>query len=198
MATMTKTNPRVDAYIKKAQPFAQPILKHLRKIVYTGCPQCEESIKWQMPFFDYKGPVCFMAAFKQHAVFGFWKGKLLFGKEHKGAMGHFGRLTSIKDLRSEKELIGYVRKAVELNKRGTKQTRSKSNAKRRLTVPADLKSALLNNVKARKTFEEFSYSHKKEYVQWITDAKRDETRQKRLKTAIKWLAQGKPQNWRYM
>jgi len=193
-----ETDPRVDAYIKKAQPFAQPILKHLRKIVHAGCPNCEESIKWQSPFFDYKGPVCFMAAFKQHAVFGFWKGKLLFGKEHKGAMGHFGRLTSIKDLRSERELIDYVRKAVELNKRGIKQTRAKSTAKRRLTVPADLKSALLKNAKARKTFEEFSYSHKKEYVQWITDAKRDETRQKRLKTAIEWLAQGKPQNWRYM
>ncbi|HWY40959.1 MAG TPA: YdeI/OmpD-associated family protein [Chthoniobacterales bacterium] len=193
-----KTDPRVDAYIKKAQPFAQPILKHLRKIVQAACPNCEESIKWQMPFFDYQGPVCFMAAFKQHAVFGFWKGKLLFGKEHKGAMGHFGRLTSIKDLRSEKELIGYVRKAIELNELGTKQTRSQSNAKRRLTVPAVLKSALLKNAKARKTFEEFSYSHKKEYVQWITDAKRDETRQKRLKTAIEWLAQGKPQNWRYM
>jgi uncharacterized protein YdeI (YjbR/CyaY-like superfamily) len=193
-----KTDPRVDAYIKKAQPFAKPILKHLRKIVHAGCPNCEESIKWQMPFFDYKGPLCFMAAFKQHAVFGFWKGKLLFGKEHDGAMGHFGRLTSIKDLRSERELIGYVRKAVELNQRGIKQTRFKSTAKRRLTVPADLKSALLKNAKARKTFEEFSYSHKKEYVQWVTDAKRDETRQKRLKTAIEWLAQGKPQNWRYM
>ena len=126
---MAKIDPRVDAYIKKAQPFAQPILKHLRKIVDAGCPNCEESIKWQSPFFDYKGPVCFMAAFKQHAVFGFWKGKLLFGKEHKGAMGHFGWLTSIKDLPSERELIGYVRKAVELNERGIKQTRSKSTAK---------------------------------------------------------------------
>ena len=91
---MVKKDPRVDAYIKKAQPFARPILKHLRKIVHAGCPNCEESIKWQSPFFDYKGPVCFMAAFKQHAVFGFWKGKLLFGSEDKGAMGHFGRLTS--------------------------------------------------------------------------------------------------------
>src|ERR1700730_11339499 len=147
---MAKKDSRVDAYIQNAQPFARPILTHLRKIMHTGCPQCEELIKWQMPFFDYKGPVCFMAAFKQHAVFGFWKGKLLFGKEHRGAMGHFGRIMSTKDLPTEKELIGYVRKAIEFNKRGTKQTRSKSNAKRRLTVPADLKSALLKDVKARK------------------------------------------------
>ncbi len=118
---MAKKDPRVDAYIKRAQPFARPILTHLRKIVQTGCPQCEESIKWQMPFFDYNGPVCLMAAFKQHAVLGFWKGKLLFGKEHEGAMGHFGRLTAIKDLPNKKILIGYVRKAARLNEHGIQQ-----------------------------------------------------------------------------
>jgi uncharacterized protein YdeI (YjbR/CyaY-like superfamily) len=195
---MRKRDPRVDAYIKRAQPFARPILALARKVVHAGCPQCDETIKWGMPFFDYKGPICFMAAFKQHAAFGFWKGKLIFGKEHKGAMGHFGRLTSIKDLPNEKELIGYVRKAAEFNERGIKKSRSHSNAKRRLVVPSDLKLAMANNAKARKTFEGFSYSHKKEYVDWITGAKRDETRKKRLKTAIQWLAQGKLQNWRYM
>ncbi len=195
---MAKKDPRVDAYIKRAQPFARPILTHLRKIVQTGCPQCEESIKWQMPFFDYNGPVCFMAAFKQHAVLGFWKGKLLFGKEHEGAMGHFGRLTAIKDLPNKKILIGYVRKAARLNEHGIQKPRPKSNGNRRVVVPQDFKSALAKNAKARKTFENFSYSHKKEYVQWITEAKRDETRQRRLKTATQWLAQGKPQNWKYL
>ena len=195
---MPTKDPRVDAYISRAQPFARPILKHLRKLVHNGCPRCEESIKWQMPFFNYKGPVCFMAAFKQHATFGFWKGKLLFGKEHKGAMGHFGRLTSIKDLPNEKKLAGYVRKATELNERGVKRSRTRSTAKPSLVVPRDLKSALTKNSKARKTFENFSYSHRKEYVEWITGAKRDETRQKRLKMTTQWLAQGKPQNWKYM
>lgn len=195
---MGKRDPRVDAYIKRAQPFARPILAQVRKIVHAGCPHCQESIKWRMPFFDYKGSVCFMAAFKQHAAFGFWKGKLIFGKEHEGAMGHFGRLTSIKDLPSEKELISYVRKAAELNERGIKTTRPRSNANRRVVVPPDFKSALAKNAKARKTFENFSYSHKKEYVEWISGAKRKETREKRLKEAIQWLAQGKPQNWNYM
>jgi len=195
---MPKKDPRVDAYIKRAQPFARPILKHLRKIVHAGCPHCQESIKWQSPFFDYKGPVCFIAAFKQHAVFGFWKGRLLFGGKHKGAMGHFGRLTSIKDLPSKTKLIGYVRKAAEINERGIKARRRKSDAERKLVVPPDLKSALVKNAKAKKTFENFNYTHKKEYVEWITGAKRDETRKKRLKTAIQWLIQGKPQNWRYM
>ena len=194
---MPAKDPRVDAYIKRARPFAQPILKHLRKIVHAGCRNCQESIKWQSPFFDYKGPVCFMAAFKEHAVFGFWKGKLLFGKEHKGAMGHFGRLVSIEDLPNKTQLISYVRKAAELNERGLKRKRP-ARGTQRVSVPKDLKDALAKNANARKTFENFSYSHKKEYVEWITGAKREETREKRLKTAILWLAQGKPQNWKYM
>lgn len=194
---MAKKDPRVDAYIKRAQPFAQPILKHLRKIVHAGFPSCAETIKWRMPFFEHKGPICFMSAFKQHAAFGFWKGKLLFGDEDTGAMGHFGRIASIDDLPNEKTLIGYVRKAAELNERGVEKKRPHRGSQK-VTVPPDLKSALNKNSKARKTFENFSYSHKKEYVEWITGAKRDETRQKRLKTAIEWLAQGKPQNWKYM
>ena len=194
---MAKRDPRVDAYIKSAQPFARPILNYLRRIVHKGCASCEETIKWRMPFFEHKGPICFMSGFKEHAAFGFWKGKLLFGEEAEGGMGHFGRITSVDDLPAEKALIGYVRRAVELNQRGVQKTR-RSRGSRKVTVPGDLKSALRKNSKARTTFDNFSYSHKKEYVDWITNAKRDETRKKRLKTAIQWLAQGKPQNWKYM
>src|SRR3989454_8109535 len=189
---------RVDAYIKRAAPFARPILKHLRKVVHAGCPDVDETIKWNSPFFEHKGIICFMAAFKEHCVFGFWKGALIFGEKHKGAMGHFGRITSISDLPNEKELIRYVRKAAELNEAGVKKSRPRSRAKQKINVPSDLKAALQRNAKARKTFEDFSYSHKKEYVDWITDAKRDETRKRRLHTAIQWLAQGKPQNWKYL
>ena len=194
---MAKKDPRVGAYIKKAQLFARPILKHLRELVHRGCPDVEETIKWNMPFFDREGIVCFMAAFKEHCAFGFWNGELLFGKEAEGAMGHFGRIMSLKDLPSDKEIITYVRKAAELNKLGVQKKRTSRRAQK-LNVPPDLKSTLSKNTKARKTFESFSDSQKKEYVQWITGAKRDETRQRRLKTAITWLAQGKPQNWRYL
>jgi uncharacterized protein YdeI (YjbR/CyaY-like superfamily) len=194
---MAKKDPRTDAYIQNAQPFARPILTHLRKLVHKACPDVEETVKWRMPFFERKGIICFMAAFKEHATFGFWKGSLLFGKENEGAMGHFGRLTSIKDLPSEKEIVGYIKKAAELNERGI-QKKHPARGKQKLTVPPDLKAALAKNSKARKTFQNFSYSHRKEYVQWITDAKREETRTKRLKKAIQWLAQGKPQNWKYM
>ena len=194
---MAKKDPRVDAYISRAQPFARPILKHLRKLVHRARPDIEENIRWGSPFFDHEGMVCFMASFKTHSVFGFWKGKLLFGKEHKGAMGHFGRLMSMKDLPSDKELIAYVQKAVELNERGVQKKRTPRGTQK-VSVPSGLKAALAKNAKARKTFENFSYSHKKEYVDWITDTKREETRKRRLATAIDWLSKGKPQNWRYM
>jgi uncharacterized protein YdeI (YjbR/CyaY-like superfamily) len=195
---MAKEDPRVDTYIKRAAPFARPILKHLRKIAQIGCPDVEETIKWQSPFFEHKGIICFMAAFKEHCVFGFWKGALIFGQENKGAMGHFGRITSLSDLPDEKKLVGFVRKAAELNEAGVKKSRPHTRAKQKINVPSDLKAALQKNAKARKTFEDFSYSHKKEYVDWITDAKRDETRKRRLQTAIQWLAQGKSQNWKYL
>ena len=194
---MPKRDPRVDAYIKKAQPFARPILTHLRKLVHKARPDVEETIKWRSPFFERRGIICFMASFKTHAVFGFWKGKLLFGKEHKGAMGHFGRLMSIKDLPRDKELVGYIKKAAELNEHGLKRKRP-ARGTQKVSVPSDFKAALAKNAKARKTFENFSYSHKKEYVDWITDAKREETRRRRLKTAIDWVQQGKPQNWKYL
>ena len=189
---------RVDAYIKRAAPFARPILKHLRKVVHAGCPDVEETIKWNSPFFEHKGIICFIAAFKQHCVFGFWKGALIFGAKHKGAMGHFGRITSISDLPDGKTLAGYVGKAAELNEAGVRKSRPRSPAKQKVSVLPDLKGALQKNVKARKTFENFSYSHKKEYVDWIADAKRDETRKRRLQTTIEWLAEGKPQNWKYL
>lgn len=195
---MARKDPRIDAYIRRASPFARPILKRLRDIVHIGCSDVEETIKWNSPFFEHKGIICFMAAFKEHCAFGFWKGSLIFGAKHKGAMGHFGRITSISDLPNAKTLAGYVRKAAELNEAGVQKSRPRSRAKQKLSVPADLKAALQRNAKARKTFENFSYSHKKEYVTWITDAKRDETRKRRLQTAIQWLAQGKPQNWKYL
>src|SRR2546421_5715591 len=138
---MAKKDPRVDAYFKRAQPFARPILNHLRKMVDRGCSDVEETIKWNMPFFERNGIICFMASFKEHAVFGFWKGALLFGKEDKGAMGQFGRITSMKDLPNDKELIGYVRKAADFNERGVKKSPARSRAKQKITAPADLKSA---------------------------------------------------------
>ena len=198
---MPRKNPAVDRYIAQAAPFAQPILKHLRKIVHAGCPAVEETIKWGFPHFDYKGTLAGMAAFKAHCSFGFWKGALIFGPEiaeRDDAMGHFGRITRLSDLPNEEILIGYVCRAAELNDAGIKVPRgAKPKGPRVLEVPNDLSAALRKNAKARKTFEDFSYSHRKEYVEWITEGKREETRCQRLATTIEWLAEGKSRNWKY-
>lgn len=196
---MGKKDPRVDVYIGKSAVFARPILKHLRKIVHAGCPNVDETIKWNFPHFDYKGMMCSMAAFKSHCAFGFWKASLIFDskKAEDEAMGHFGRIESIDDLPNEPTLIRYVGKAVQLNDAGVKQPRAKPRRKEGLVVPADLKAALQKSARAGKTFEDFSPSNKRDYVEWITEAKREETRKQRLKTSIEWMAEGKVRNWKY-
>lgn len=197
---MPTTDPRIDAYIEKSAEFAKPILEHLRKLVHKACPDVEETWKWSFPHFDYKGVLCSMAAFKQHATFGFWKQSLMeqdaFPAE-KTAMGSFGRITSLKDLPSDKVMIGLIHQAMELNEKGVKVDKKKPAARKELIVPDDLKKALSKNKKAQAQFDKFSYSHKKEYVEWITEAKTEPTRNKRLATTIEWLAEGKSRNWKY-
>ena len=199
---MATKDPRVDAYIAKSADFAKPILKHLRKIVHTGCPQVVETIKWSMPHFDYKGMMSGMGAFKEHCVFGFWKAELILDRDktaEKTAMGSFGCIKSLADLPSDKTLIGYVKKAAALNDAGIKapwQTKRKKKAP--FTVPDYFTAALKKNAKARKTFADFSPSHRREYVEWVGEAKREETRQQRLAKSIEWLSEGKPRNWKYM
>ena len=199
-------DPRIDASIASAAPFAQPILKHLRKLVHEADPDAVETIKWSMPCFEHAGRLmCSMAAFKAHCSFGFWhkgmeKSVSAVTKSDAPAMGSFGRLTSMKDLPPDRVMIRLIREAVALNESGTSgRPRPVSTApKTELAVPADLAAALKRNKAAAKTFENFSPSHRKEYIQWITEAKRDETREKRLITAIEWMAEGKPRNWKYM
>jgi uncharacterized protein YdeI (YjbR/CyaY-like superfamily) len=199
---MGKRDPRVDAYIARSPDFAKPILTHLRDVVHAACPPVEETLKWSVPSFMYEGMLCGMAAFKQHCMFGFWKGSLIVdrgGKPAEVGMGQFGKITSLSDLPSDKTLTGYVKQAMKLNEEGVKAPRlAKAKAKKPLVVPGSLKNALKKNKKAMTTFEGFSPSHQGEYVEWITDAKGDDTRGKRLKTAIEWMAEGKPRNWKYM
>ncbi len=198
---------RIDAYITKAQPFAQPILKHLRKLVHQACPEVEETIKWSFASFDYKGPFCSMASFKQHAVFGFWKSKLL--KDPKGylgerfnqggdAMGNLGRITNLDDLPPDNIIIDFIKQAKKLNDDGVKLPAKPKKKKKELVIPDYFLGALKKNKKAFATFEEFSYSNKKEYVEWVTEAKTEETRIRRLETAVEWMAQGKVRNWKYV
>jgi uncharacterized protein YdeI (YjbR/CyaY-like superfamily) len=197
---MPTTDPRVDAYIEKSQEFAQPILRHLRELVHRACPEVTETLKWSMPSFEYKGLMCGMAAFKAHCTFMFWKQSLLESDaipKVKTAMGTFGRITSMKDLPSDKILTGIIHQAMELNEKGIKVPKAKPAQKKELVVPDVLKKALKTDPRAAETFKNFSPSCKREYVEWITEAKTDATRDRRLATAIEWMAEGKRRNWKY-
>ena len=198
-------DPRIDTYIEKAQPFAQPILKKLRTLIHKACPDVTETIKWGMPSFDYKGPYCSMAAFKQHAVFGFWKTALI--KDTKNylqersaqggdAMGNLGRIKSVKDLPPDSVIIDYLKQAQKLNDEGVKIPKVKAAAKP-LIIPKELTAALNKNKKAKENFEKFSPSHKREYTEWISEAKTEETKNKRITQTIEWVEEGKSRNWKY-
>ena len=197
---MPKTDPRVDAYIARQADFARPILEHLRKAIHSACPDCEETLKWSMPTFMYKGEMLAnMAAFKAHATFGFWKGSLVVGDTNaqKSAMGQFGRIESIGDLPPADVLDQLIRKAMALNEAGIKVKRPVKHPKPELEMPEDLRSALQRNEAARATYEDFPPSAKRDYLEWLTEAKRPETRAKRLVQAVEWMAEGKRRHWKY-
>lgn len=197
---MPTTDPRIDAYIEKSADFAQPILSHIRKLIHKACPDVKETLKWSMPSFEYKGILCGFAAFKAHCTFGFWKQSLMESDAFsatKTAMGSFGRITAVKDLPSDKVMIGLIHQAMELNEKGVKVAKKPAAARKELIVPEILTAALKKNKAANATFENFPYSCKKEYVEWITEAKTDATRDKRLATTMEWLSEGKRRNWKY-
>ena len=199
---MPKKDPRVDAYIKKSQPFARPILTHIRKIVHAAVPDVVETMKWSTPHFDYKGIFCGMAAFKQHVGFGFWKAGLMkdvLPGSGLSAAGQFGKVASLDDLPDDKELIRTIKFAKKLNDDEAKAPpMRKAGPRPELKPPADLLAALAKNKKAKATFDAFPPGQRREYVSWVIDAKQAATREKRIATAVEWMAEGKPRNWKYM
>lgn len=201
---MKNTDPRIDAYIARAAAFAKPILRHLRKLVHDGVPGVEETLKWRSPSFLYRGKIlCGMAAFQEHCVFGFWHQGMepvleADGKKSDEAMGSLGRITSLEGLPSDRAMARYIRKAVALqDSDAPARPRPKRAPAAPTALPGDLRAGLRKNRAAGATFEKLSPSGRKEYVAWITEAKRDETRQKRLSTTLEWLAEGKSRNWKY-
>lgn len=208
MIATQNMNPRVDAYLMKVSPFAQPILAHLRELIHKACPEVEETIKWSRPFFQYRGAIlCNMSAFKEHCSFGFWGeeiGAVLRAAAvlKNGGMGSLGRITSVADLPSDKQMLGWIRQAAAFVDSG--QYTSPIAARHKvvkpkpsLDTPAEFKAALQRNKKAAAVFAAFSPSCKREYVEWIAEAKRQETRDKRIATAVEWIAEGKQRNWKY-
>lgn len=199
---MSRYEPRVDAYIAAAAGFARPILGHLREVVHVQCPAIEETIKWGAPSFMLDGKIlCGMAAFRQHVSFGFWKHAAVMGNDaQRDGMGSFGRMRSLADVPPRDALVAMLQKAVELNGQAIpRQGVRRSVAPKPAPVaPDDLRQALQGNPRAMTTFQAFPPGQQREYIDWIVEAKRDETRRKRLLQAIAWLEEGKRRNWKYM
>ena len=194
-----KTDPRIDAYIAKSADFAKPILTHIRKLVHTGCPDVEETIKWGFASFVHRGILCQMAAFKNHCSFGFWNSRMqqkLYAAVDSKEKKHFRNLVSLADLPPNKIMVALIKEAAKLNESGVKITKERKPAKP-LKVPADLVAALKASEKAKSNFDAMSPSHRNEYIDWIIEAKRPEIRAKRLATAVEWLTNGKSRNWKY-
>lgn len=197
-----KRDPRFDAYIARAAPFAQPILTHLRALIARACPDGEEAIKWSSPSIVYRAKVlCGMAAFKEHATFGFWQNRAVTGDHapegQASAMGQFGRMTSLADLPDDATLTELVHKAMALIDSGEKIARPLKHPKPPAEMPDDLAAALKGSPAARATFDGFPPGQRREYIEWITGAKREDTRRKRLETTIAQLEEGKRLNWKY-
>ena len=202
---MSAKDPRIDLYIYNAADFARPILLHLRELIHVACPDVEETIKWSFASFDYKGPMCSMASFKQHCAFGFWKASLMKDKslianaESESAMGHYGKITTLKDLPPDKKIIAHIKEAMMLNEKGIKLPPKKvTTRKKEIVAPDYFLKQLKKNKKALITFNSFSPSHKREYLEWIIEAKTDDTKNRRMDKAIEWMSEGKSRNWKYM
>lgn len=202
---MKNTNINIDNYISKSADFARPILIHLRKLIHKTCPEVQEKIKWGMPFFDYRDEMmCNIAAFKNHCSFGFWKASLMkdfeftFSDNNKNAMGHLGKITKLSDLPSDKEIEKYIKEAMRLNVEGKKTKVFTKEKKKELSMPDYFRIALNKSSQLSKEFDKFSPSIKREYIEWLIEAKSEITRNKRLQTALDWISDGKPRNWKYM
>jgi uncharacterized protein YdeI (YjbR/CyaY-like superfamily) len=194
------TDPRIDSYIARQADFARPILEHLRSAVHSACPETEETLKWGMPHFLYKKQMLAgMAAFKAHATFGFRRAREVLGETgaEREAMGQFGRLTTVSDLPPDEVLRDLILKAIALTDSGARPARSKAAARKELETPPELESALCANPDARAVFDGFPPSCRREYVEWVVEAKRPETRAKRVAQAVEWMAEGKRRNWKY-
>jgi len=201
---MEQYDSRVDVYIAKSADFAKPILTHLRDLVHRAAPELKETMKWSCPFFDHEGPVCQMAAFKQHCAFGFWKAALMDDpnkilNQQPDTAGSIGRITSLSDLPADEVLIQYIRHALSLNVAGIKAApRAKSPVvETTSTIPAYFTEILEQHPLVKEQFENFSPSQKKEYLSWFEEAKTEATRIKRLDTAIEWIGEGKIRHWKY-
>ncbi len=196
---MAARDPRIDAYIERAEPFARPILVELRERVHRACPEVTEAVKWGMPSFEHHGLLAHMASFRRHCAFGFWKGALVVGEPEteRTGMGHLGRIESLEQLPPEAEMAVLLRRAMELNEQGVSAPRARSAPPDGEAAPEALLEALREHPVAWARWEAFVPGKRREYAAWIAEAKTEPTRQRRVATALEWIADGKGRNWKY-
>ncbi|MBL8749719.1 MAG: YdeI/OmpD-associated family protein [Planctomycetes bacterium] len=195
---MPTLDPRVDAYIDNAPEFAKPILVELRKRVHAACPDVRETIKWRMPSFEHHGLLAGMAAFKAHLTFGFWKDAVLRSeKDHLDTLDRVGCMKGIADLPPKAAFLKALKRAMEINEEGIALPRKKATKRAQIAMHPDFARALGASKKARAVFEAFAPSCKREYLEWIAEAKKDDTRSRRIEQAIDWIAAGRKRNWKY-
>lgn len=193
---MGKRDPRVDGYIARSGDFAKPILKHFRELVHAAIPDVNETMKWSAPHFEYEGVLAGMAAFKQHCNFILWKAPLVMGGNGNAEGGPLRKITRLADLPSDRTISKWLAASAKLNEQRVRTPRT-AKPKRPIAVPRELKSALAKNKRAATVFENFPPSDKREYAEWISSAKGPDTRQRRVDTAVEWIAEGKGRNWKY-
>jgi len=191
--------PRIDAYIAKAPDFAKPILAKIRERVHAAVPEAEEAMKWSAPTFTLNGKILIvMASFKAHAALNFWRGQELGdGQPKAGAMGQFGKLTALADLPSDAELDALIREAAALARTAPAPRKTKHAPKPPPEMHPEFATALDKAPKAKAVLDGFPASARRDYVEWIAEAKQDATRQKRIATAVEWLSEGKRRHWKY-
>lgn len=190
---MPTKDPRVNAYIAGANDFAKPILTKIRSAVHKAHPRVTETIKWGVPaYVDDRGILCMTPAFKRHCAWVFWTGR----KPSTVDAKMLRRITSPSDLPSQRHMVAAVKEAASADKTTAKKAAAKKSP-RPIRVPAYFTAALKRNPKALAAFSAFPPSHKREYVEWIDSAKTDATRQRRIATALEWMASGRSRNWKY-
>ena len=193
------SDPRIDTYIAKSAPFARPILEHVRKRVHVAVPEVEETLKWSAPSFTLDGKILLMmAAFKAHAALNFWRGQEIGDcTPRAGAMGQFGKLTSLGDLPPDAEFDSLVREAAALAKTTPAPRKAKHAPKPAPFMHPEFAAALAKAPKAMAALDDFPPSAQRDYLEWISEAKQDATRAKRIATAVEWLSEGKRRHWKY-
>lgn len=184
---------QIDEYIAGKEAWARPFLTKLRQLVLTANPKMEQEWKWKAPAFTHHGIVCLLWGFKAHVSLTFSDGNLLDdpnqvfddcgGNEHNRAL----KLRA-GDTIPEKQIVAWVKSACEINEKGLKPKAKQAAPKAKaVTVSADFDKALKKNKAVKEFFDSLSPSCKRAYTEWVDEAKREETKLKRIAKGIEAL-----------